>query len=56
MYSQIVGQVVLLQRVRLEAMGHRVKILAPNATDKTLSLQEKIRRHIHCLIIHDQLA
>lgn len=50
---------MFLQCVQLEAMGHRVKVLAPNATDKTLSLQQKtdlMACDIHCLIIDDQLA
>lgn len=38
---QIVGQVVLLQRVGLEAMRHFVKIFASNSTYETLGLEKR---------------
>lgn len=40
---QIVGQVVLLQRVGLKAMRHFVKVFTSNSTYKTLCLEKKGR-------------
>lgn len=39
--SQIVGQVVLLQSVRLEAVRDCVKVFTPYSTDETFGLQEE---------------
>lgn len=38
--SQVVGQVVLLQGVRLEAVGRPVKVVVADAADEAFGLQE----------------
>lgn len=42
---QVVGQVVLMQCVRLKAVRDGVEIFAPNAADETLRLQEDKKRN-----------
>lgn len=43
---QVVGQVVLLQGVRLEAVGRPVKVVVPDAADEAFSLRVPSRKCI----------
>lgn len=42
-HLQVVGQVVLLQGVSLEAVRRRVKVVVANAADETLGLQREMK-------------
>ena len=53
-YSQIVGQVVLLQCVCLEAVRYRVKVVVPYPADEALGLNDKHNEYLMLLDNHTQ--
>lgn len=46
LYLQVVGQIVLLQGVSLEAMRCCVKVVITNAADKTFGLRTEGKKHV----------